>query len=182
MGETFIRRVVGAALLDAVTYEEVEADRAATPQALAIVVFASLAAAIGARGSIGGAATLAFFCTASVMALLVWAAFALVTFEVGVRILPAANTRATVGELLRTLGFAATPGLFQVFGVIQGARAVVFTIAIIWALVASVFAVRQALDFTSTARALAVCGLALGLSFAMAMVLGVVFGPTLSGF
>jgi hypothetical protein len=33
------------------------------------------------------------------------------------RILPSAETRVDVGELLRTLGFAATPGLIQVFGV-----------------------------------------------------------------
>jgi hypothetical protein len=182
MAETFVRRLIGAAMLDVATYEDVEADRAATPQALAVIVFSSLAAGIGARGSSGGAATLAFFATASVMALITWAAFALMTVEIGARILPTPETRVDVGELLRTLGFAATPGLIQVFGVFPGAKVPVFTLAIVWALAASVVAVRQALDYTSTGRALAVCGLGLLLSAAIAIVLGLLFGPTLSGF
>jgi len=181
MADTFIRRLMGAAMLDVATYEDVEADRSATSQALAVVVFSSLAAGIGARGSSGGAATFAFFATASVMALVTWAAFALITFEIGGRILPTADTRVDVGELLRTLGFAATPGLFQIFGIFPRATVPVFTVAIVWALAASIVAVRQALDYTSTRRALAVCGLGLLLLLTIAFVLGLVLGPTLSG-
>ena len=182
MGSTFVQRLIGAAMLDRATYEEVEADRTATPQALAVVVFSSVAAAIGAQGTNGGAATLAFFASASVMALLAWATWALVTFEVGARLLPTPDTRVDPGELLRTLGFAATPGLIQVFGVFPGAKVPAFVIAIVWAFAASVVAVRQALDYTSSARALAVSGLGVGLAIAVAFVLGLLFGPTLSGF
>lgn len=181
MGTRFFQRLVGAAMLDAGTYEEVEADRSATAQALAVVVFSSLAAGIGAKGMNGGAATLAFFASASVIALLTWAAWALVMFEIGSHLLPTPDTRVDPGELLRTLGFAATPGLIQVFGVLPGARVPVFALAIVWALAASVMAVRQALDYTSTVRAIAVCTVGLILSLAVAIVLGLVFGPTLSG-
>ena len=176
----FIRRLIGAAMLDVATFEEVEADRSATPQALAIVVGSSLAAAIGA-GGLGGGGTIALFWTVGTIAVITWVAFALMTFEIGARILPAAETRVDAGELLRTLGFAATPGLIRVFGVFPGATVPVFTLAIVWALAASVVAVRQALDYTSTGRALAVCGLAWFLALAIALVLGVVFGPTLLG-
>lgn len=182
MGATFVRRLIGAAMLDRTTYEEVEADRAATPQALAVVVFSSLAAGIGARGVNGGSATLAFFSSASVIALLAWAAWAVMTFEIGSRLLPTPETRVDPGELLRTLGFAATPGFIQVFGVLPGMMVPVFVLAIVWTLAASVVAVRQALDYTSTSRALAVCSVGWILSLAVAMVLGLVFGPTLSGF
>jgi len=182
MGATFLRRLVGAAMLDAGTYEEVEADPAATPQALAVVVLSSLAAAIGVRGLNGGVATLTFFASASVIALLTWGAWAFVIFEIGSHFLPTPDTRVNPGQLLRTLGFAATPGLIQVFGVLPGAMVPVLVLAVVWALAASVVAVRQALDYTSTARALAVCGLGWILSFAVAVVLGLVFGPTLSGF
>lgn len=182
MGATFLRRLVGAAMLDAATYEEVEADRTATAQALAVVLCSSLAAGIGAKGMSGGSATLAFFASASVIALLTWAAWALLMFQIGARLLPASETRADPGELLRTLGFAATPGLILVFGVLPGARVAVVALAMVWTLAASVMAVRQALDYTSTARALAVCSLGWVLSLAVAMVLGLVFGPTLSGF
>jgi len=182
MADSFVRRLVGAAMLDVATYEEVEADRGATVQALAIVVCSSMAGGIGAHGSSGGTATLALFASAGVMALTTWIAFALLTFEVGARILPTPNTRADVGELLRTLGFAATPGLIQAFGVFPGARMPAFTLAIVWTLAASVLAVRQALDYTSTGRALAVCGLGLSLVIAIALALGLLFSPTLSGF
>ena len=155
--------------------------RTATAQALAVVVFSSLAAGIGAKGMDGGTSTLQFFATASVIALLTWAAWALVTFEIGSHILPTPDTRVDPGELLRTLGFAATPGLIQVFGALPGARVPVFAIAIVWALAASVMAVRQALDYTSTLRAIMVCTIGLLLSLGVALVLGLVFGPTLSG-
>ena len=170
MAATFISRLVGAAMLDSATYEDVERDRSATPQALLVVVLSSLAAGIGARGT--GTQTLHFFANASIIALMMWAAFALLTFEVGARILPTPETRADVGQLLRTLGFAATPGLIQVLGVLPGAVVPVFTLAILWALAASVVAVRQALDYTSTARALAVCGLGLLLALIIAVPLG----------
>jgi hypothetical protein len=173
--------MIGAAMLDSATYEEVEADAAATTQALVIVVLSSLAAGIGARGALGSSAALAFFARASVIVLILWAGFALLTFEIGSRILPTPETRTDVGELLRALGFAATPGLIQVFGIFPGVKVPVFTVAIGWALAASVVAVRQALDYSSTRRAFAVCGLAVLLSVAFAVVLGLLFGPVLAG-
>ena len=45
-------RLIGAISLDAAIYEEVEADRGATGQALTIVVMSSLAAGVGARGEV----------------------------------------------------------------------------------------------------------------------------------
>jgi hypothetical protein len=181
MGNSIVHRLIGAAALDPVTYEEVEADRSATPQALAIVVLSSLAAGIGLRGVYGAEATLKFFAAGSVIALLAWATWALVMFEIGGRILPTKDTSVDPGELLRTLGFAATPGLLQVFGVLPGAQLPVFTIAIVWTLAATVVAVRQALDYTSTGRAIAVCLLGGILSLSFVLVLGLLFGPTLSG-
>ncbi|HEY7283853.1 MAG TPA: YIP1 family protein [Vicinamibacterales bacterium] len=181
MADTFVHRLMGAAMLDTTTYEEIEADRSATPQALAVVVLSSAAAAIGAR-DLGTAAAWSFFATAGALALMTWAAFALLTFEIGARILPTSDTRTSVGELLRTLGFAAAPGLIQVCGVFPGLRWPTFAIAICWAFAASVIAVRQALDYTSTRRALAVCGLGLTLAFVIAAVLGMMFSTPLSGF
>jgi hypothetical protein len=180
MQPTFLRRLFGAAMLDPATFEEVEADSSATPQAMAVVVFASLAAAIGARGLSDGPATLSFFATTGVIALLGWATWALVTFEIGARILPTPDTRVDPGELLRTLGFAAAPLLVQVLAVLPGARVPVFTVTTIWAIAASVVAVKQALDYTSTWRALAVSGLGIVLAVAVAFVLGLLVGPTLA--
>jgi hypothetical protein len=47
--------------------------------------------------------------------------------------------------------------LIRVLGILPGFTGLVFSVAGIWMLVAMVIAVRQALDYTSTWRAIAVC-------------------------
>lgn len=174
----FVMRLIGALSLDPMTYEEVEADRAATGQAVLVVVLSSIAAGIGARGlGSGSPSTMVFISAASLLA---WAAWALLTYQIGVRLLPEAQTRADVGQLLRTIGFSAAPGMLRVFGIVPGAALPAFAITAIWMLFAMVVAVRQALDFTTTARAVAVCMLGWGLALAIAVGLGLVFGPALS--
>jgi len=152
---TLTHRLVGAAALDVGTYEEIEADQAATSQAFVIVLASSLATGVGAVG-LGGRPT-GQILLMSVAALLGWAAWALLILQIGSRLLPEASTRVDVTELLRTIGFATAPGLLRVFGVLPALTIPVFAITSVWMLVAMVVAVRQALDFTSTARALAVC-------------------------
>jgi hypothetical protein len=174
---TFLQRLIGAAALDTAIYEEVEADRAAVTQAAAIVLLSSFAAGIGASGANGpNAATVM---SVGVMALLGWAAWALLTYVIGTQLLPQPQTRADVGELLRTLGFASTPGLLRVLGIMHGATIPAFAISEVWTLVATIVAVRQALDYTSTARAIAVCVLGWALALAMAAILGLYFTPPL---
>jgi hypothetical protein len=175
---TFLQRLIGAAALDAAIYEEVEADRLATGQAFLVVLMSSIATGIGVKGiSEQSVASIVFF---SIVALMTWAAWALVTFVIGTLLLPEAETRSDVGELLRTIGFASTPGLLRVLGVLPGVTIPVFAGTAIWMLVATIVAVRQALDYRSTARAVAVCALGWVLSIALAIVLGVVFGPSVS--
>jgi hypothetical protein len=175
---TFLQRLIGAAALDAAIYEEVEADRRTTVQAGATVVLSSIAAGIGAVGFGGNPAAIVAF--VSVVALLAWAAWALVIFEIGVRIMPQPQTESTVGELLRTIGFATAPGLLRVFGVVPAVTVPVFAVTAVWMLASMVVAVRQALDYESTARAIAVCGLGWALAITIALGLGLVFGPSVS--
>jgi hypothetical protein len=175
---TFTQRLIGAAALDAVIYEEVEADPSATGQALIVVVLSSLAAGIGARG-IGGM-SVASVIFISTLSLLAWATWALVVFEIGGRLMPEPQTRVDVGQLLRTIGFASTPGLLRVFGVLPGATIPAFAIAAVWMLLAMVVAVRQALDYKSTARAVAVCAFGWALAIGIAVAIGVLFGRPLS--
>jgi hypothetical protein len=146
-------RIIRAAKLDAQLYEEVEADRDATGQAMAVVVMSAVAAGIGTVGS-GG---LLGIVGGTIVALVGWYIWAFLTYFIGTRLLPEPQTKADYGELLRTIGFASAPGLIRVFGVIPGLGALVFLVAGIWMLVAMVIAVRQALDYTSTPRAVGVC-------------------------
>lgn len=175
---SFLHRLIGAVALRAATYEEVEADRCATWQAVAVVVFSSVAAGLGARGfGANSAGDVAFF---SVVALMAWVAWTLVVFEIGARILPGAQTRTDVGELLRTTGFASAPGLLRLVGVLPGMTIPSFAVAALWMLVAMIIAVRQALDYTNTRRAIAVCGFGWVLAMTLAVGFGFFFGPRVS--
>ena len=175
---SFTQRLIGALSLDAAIYEEVEADRTATGQALAVVLLSSVAAGVGSRGI--EEPTVGSVIFISMVSLVAWVAWALLTFEIGGRLMPEPQTRVDPGELLRTIGFASTPGLLRVMGVIPGVTIPVFAGTAVWMLIATVVAVRQALDYTSTARAVAVCALGWMLAIAIAVVLGLFFGPALS--
>jgi hypothetical protein len=146
-------RMFRAAKLEVQLYEEVEADSGAMGQATAVVVLSAVAAGIGNLAN-GGPLGIV---TGTLGALLGWYVWAFLTYFIGTRFLAEPQTRADHGELLRTIGFASTPGLIRVLGVIPGLNVVVFSVAGIWMLIAMVIAVRQALDYTSTWRAIGVC-------------------------
>ena len=150
---SFKDRIIRAAKLDVDLYEEVEADKGAMGQAVGVVVLSSLAAGVGsvAMGGLRG------ILVGTVVALIAWYIWAYLTYFIGTKFLPEAQTQADHGELLRTIGFSSSPGLIRVLGIIPGLRAVVFLVASIWMLVAMIIAVRQALDYESTLRAVGVC-------------------------
>ena len=174
---TFFRRLIGAAALDAATYEEVEGDESATNQAFATVILSGLAGGVGAVGLGGTLSGVAFMATMSV---LTWGVWAMITYEIGVRVMRRPETRTDVGELLRTMGFAAAPGGLLVLGAIPAVTIPVFALTAIWMLAAMTVAVRQALDLDSTARAVAVCAIGWALVTGIVVALGLVFGPSLA--
>lgn len=149
----FIERMFRAAKLDVHLYEEVEADKGAMGQAIWVVVLSSLAAGIGSTGKIGIGGIL----IGTLAAILGWYVWAYLTYFIGTKILPEQQTQADHGELLRTIGFSSSPGLIRVFGIIPGLTGFIFIVASIWMLVAMVIAVRQALDYHSSLRAVGVC-------------------------
>ena len=174
---TFLHRVTGAALLNPAIYEEVEADRNATVQAMAVVALSSLAAGVGALGLASVRITaLAGF---SLVALAVWAIWAVLTLQIGTRIFPSPRTQADIGQLLRTIGFATAPGILRITGLIPGTATAVFAVTAIWMLMAMIVAIRQALDYTSTARAFGVCALGWLLSLGFALGISMFCSPPL---
>ena len=146
-------RIIRAAKLDVNLYEEVEADKGALGQAMTVVVLSSIAAGIGsiAKGGLGG------IFIGTIAALIGWYLWAYLTYFIGTKLLPEPQTKADHGELLRTIGFSSSPGLIRVLGIIPGLGGIVFSAASIWMLVAMIIAVRQALDYKSTLRAVGVC-------------------------
>ena len=149
----FVNRIIRAAKLDVSLYEEVEADKTAMRQAMGVVVLSSVAAGIGAIAIRGPMAIV----TGTIGALIGWYIWAFLTYWIGTKLLPEPQTKANVGELLRTIGFSSSPGLVRVLGFVPVLGGIIFFGASVWMLIAMVIAVRQALDYKSTGRAIGVC-------------------------
>lgn len=152
---TLLERAIGAARLDVATYEEVEHDQTALAQAMAVVAIASIATGIGSASASGGHGI--GLVGGVIAAMIGWVVWAFTIYLVGTKMLPEADTKSDLGELLRTTGFAAAPGVVGALGIIPGIGGLVLTVVWLWQLAAMVVAVRQALDYTSTGRAVIVC-------------------------
>lgn len=149
MGEGFARslvsRMIGAAKLDSSTYLAVKRDETATVQAAVVVAIVAVAQAIGAvagggPGVIGGL----------VPAFAGWVLWSGLAYLIGVKLF---GGTATWGELLRTLGFAQTPSMLGILGVVPGMEGPVGAVVGVWLLITGVVAIRHALDL-GTGRAL----------------------------
>ena len=151
----FVERMIRAAKLDVNLYEEVEADKTATLQSMIVIILSSVATGIGAARTGGIIALL----SGIIAALIGWLIWSYLIFIIGTKILPSRHTVADYGELLRTIGFASSPGLIRILGVIPGLAWISTTAASIWMFITMIIAVRQALDYKSTARAFGVCAI-----------------------
>src|SRR5690348_2843803 len=149
---TLLKLMIGASQLDAETYEEVEADRTTNSAAILVVIVSSIAAAIGV-----GARDFAAIAGLTTAALATWGVWVGLTYFIGTRLLPERQTHSDLGEILRTTGFSASPGVLRIFAFIPVVGIWIFWGITIWMLFSFVVAIRQALDYASSLRALAVC-------------------------
>ena len=172
---SFQNRIIRAAKLDSNLYEEVEADKSALGQAMAIVVLSSIAAGIGLYKTGGFSGII----TGTMASLISWYLWAYLTYFIGTKFLPEPQTEADLGELLRTIGFASSPGLLRVFYFIPGVGVPVYLISSLWMLVAMIIAVRQALDYKSTLRAVGVCVIGYIIQIFVLVIIISIFGGVL---
>jgi len=144
-----IERALGAARLDAAAYESVERDEGATNTALAIVVLSAIASGIGnlrdtgIPGLVGGV----------IFGVIGFVLYAGIAYLIGGKLFATSETRVTLGQLLRTLGFAQAPGALYVLGLLPVVGGSIRFVIGIWILIATIVAIRQACDF-STGRAI----------------------------
>src|SRR5688572_1956117 len=147
---SFQDRVIGAIRINPQTFEEVEHDQSATGQAAIVVLATAISGGLGTgyfTGVIAGA----------ISGMIGWAVGAFVLLIVGTKLLPGKNTEADYGQMLRTMGFAQAIGIFGILGLIPILGYLIKFVIWIWILVAMVIAVRQALDYEDTMRAVLVC-------------------------
>lgn len=167
------QRMLRAAKLDLSLYEEVEADKSALLQAMLVVILSSISAGLG-LATLRNVGHLIVIVVAALVGWLVWAC---IVYFVGVKILPTPETKSDLGELLRTIGFSSSPGVIRIIGIIPGLYNFITLCAQIWMLIAMVIAVRQALDYKSTGRAVLVCVTGWIIQILILVFISMAFGP-----
>ena len=145
-------RMIGASRLDPQTYERVEADAATFRGAVFVVLIASVAAAIGT-----GARNIAEIAIVTIFSMATWAVWVGLTYFIGTRLMPGAETHADLGQVFRTTGYSASPGVLRILGMLPLVGPAIFLGVTLWMLLAFVIAIRQALDYAGSGRAFAVC-------------------------
>ena len=172
MKSSFLKRIFRAIKIDPELYEEVEHDKSATFQAACVVVLSSLAAGVGAIHL--GATS---FFLGPLISLASWYFWAFLIFIVGTKLFPDKQTKSDHGELLRTIGFSSAPGLIRIFGFTPELMSITFIGGGIWMLIAMIVAVRQALDYQSTWRAIGVVVIGFLVQAIVLIMLIRIFGP-----
>ena len=172
----FLHRFFGALALDAGAFEDIEADRHASAQSALVVALVCIAAGISSMEL--GMANAASFLSGAIIALGIWLIWVMVVGVIGTTDLAEPQTHSSFGELLRTLGFAAAPGVFIVFTIFRSAAPLVIVMVSLWMIAAAVLGMRQALDYRHTSRALAVCVLAWLVSIGVVAMAMVIFSRT----
>ena len=152
-------RMIGAMKGDVKTNQEIEADQNALGQAVAVIVIAGVAALIGNifRSGISGGIL------ALVISLIGYAFWTVMIVLIGTKLMPEPTTKADFAEGFRVIGFTASPGVFNVLGIIPFLGYLLQILVSIWMLVIGVIAVREVLDYSSTGRAFIVCLIAFGI-------------------
>lgn len=160
-------RMIGAMRADVKTLSEIEADTTAMGQAVTVIVLAGVASLIGNFFRNGVAAGV----IGLVGSLVGYALFSFLVFIIGTKLMPEPATKADFNEAFRVIGFAASPGVFNVLAIIPILGVFIQFLVGIWSLVIAVIAVREVLDYSNTGRAIVVCLIAAVISMIVWMVL-----------
>jgi hypothetical protein len=161
---SLIGRMIRAAKLEPRLYAEIEADDTATNQAATVVLLAALA------GGANFPAQPGFILVGGMLALATWVLFAYVIYLVGGLWLPEPRTKANFKAILRAIGFAHAPGVVRLLGIVPELQVTSMFVALVWTLVATITAVRHALSYSSSWRAIGVCAIPLLGQLVLAMV------------
>jgi hypothetical protein len=144
-------RMIRAAKLESNLYEEVERDQSATAQALTVVIAVAIAQGLGSGiGALMAGRGLGNFVLALIggiiLGIIGWVVWSALVYFVGTSLF---GGRATLGEVLRTVGFAYTPNVLAIVSFIPILGGLIAFVASIWALIALIIGIRQALDFST---------------------------------
>jgi hypothetical protein len=153
-------QMIRASQLDVNLYEEVERDTTQTNNALTVVAISAIATGIGTAigqalssgtstpgaTAAGGAGIVIGLIAGVTVALIGFAIWTAIVYFIGTSLF---GGTATWGEVLRTVGFANSPGVLRILVFIPFIGGLIGLLVGIWTIVTTVVAVRQSLDITT---------------------------------
>ena len=161
-------RIIGVLKLDANVYEEIEADENATTQAEIVVAVVEIVGGLiggGISAAMGGS-FLGSFLSQLLSAFIGWLIWSGVTYFVGTSLF---GGKATMGEMLRVLGFAQAPGILGIIPVCGS------FVGWVWTLACTFIAIRQGLDLDNSKAAMTAV-----IAFIAVVIMGFVIGAILA--
>jgi hypothetical protein len=139
-------RILRAIRLDWTVFREIAEDPNAMSQAAIIVVVATFLSAVGTAIASGNF-IVSLFVNWIVSILIGWIGWAIITYFVGTLLF---QGKTDIPEMMRVLGYASAPQALGIFGFIPCLGAIAAFIGAILALIASVFAIREAMEFDTS--------------------------------
>ena len=182
-----IQRMIGAAFFNRNTYEEIEADQGALGQAIGVVLLVTLCGIVGGviggllQGESVGLGILLGIIGGFVFGVVRWALWVSVMYLVGGKMLRTSDTETSWSEVGRVVGFAYTPGALSLFTFVPVVGGLFGLVGFVWQVSAVVVAVRQAMDFESTGRAIGVVLLSAVIGFIPWVIIVVIQWSILGG-
>jgi hypothetical protein len=174
----FLKRFIGVMALDPAAFEEIEGDRLAGLQSVAVVVLVCLAGGFATRGL--GLIGIPGFVAGAIVSLGAFLVWSVVVMTLGTITMAEPQTRSSMPEVLRVLGFSAAPGVLIAFAAMPAVAPVVCAIVAGWMIAAAVMGVQRALDYRSWTRAIAVCVVAWLLSTGVVLAALMMFNTNVS--
>lgn len=174
-------RILRVIKLDKSVYAEVEADQMATSQAAIVVAIVAVLSAIA-----GGVTTLiagegggfiGAFLGALIGAFVSWVVWAAVTYFVGTTLF---HGEATIGEMLRVIGFAQAPLMLNALSFIPCIGAIISLAAWLFSLYTGFLAIQEGLDL-DTGKTLATVAIGWVVAFIVSLLIGMIFGIGMLG-
>jgi hypothetical protein len=175
-------RVLRVVKLDKSVYAEVEADEMATSQAAIVVAIVAVLSAIGGGvGTLvtaGGTGFLRAFLGAILSTFVGWLVWSAVTYFVGTSLF---KGEATIGEMLRVIGFAQAPQVLGLFSFIPCVGWLFSLAGWLLSLYTGFLAIQEGLDL-DTGKTLATVAIGWVVAFVVSLVIGLILGVGAVGF
>ncbi len=174
-------RILRVIKLDKSVYAEVEADESAMSQAAMVVAIVAVLSAIA--GGIStliageGSSFIGAFLGALIGAFISWVVWSAVTYFVGTALF---HGEATLGEMLRVIGFAQAPLVLNVLSFIPCLGPIISLAAWLLSLYTGFLAIKEGLDL-DTGKTIATVAIGWVIGFIISLVIGMIFGVGMIG-